>query len=113
MLRPCFCAERFCVASAQQVNSNHAMQDRDIPRATPVVFIELLILPLLSANLAEATAAEDDLSSEPPGFVGGEKRSDPDVLGHASPAERSQRLDRVCDLIVGVHGTCALGVDYA
>src|SRR5947209_17770719 len=71
-------------------------------------------MPLPSANSAEATAAEDDLSSEPPGFVGGEKRSDqPDVLGHAGPAERSQRLDRVCDLIVGVQGTCALGVGYA
>src|SRR5437764_14539870 len=70
--------------------------------------------PLLSASLAEPTAAEDDLSSEPPGFVGGEKRSDqPDVLGHAGPAERSQRLDRVCDLIVGVQGTCALGTPGA
>src|SRR5438270_3715660 len=90
------------------------MRDRDIPAATPVVFIEVLILPLLSANSAEATAAEDDLSSEPPGFVGGEKRSNqPDVLGHSGPAERSQRLDRVCRLIVGVQRTCALGVDDA
>ena len=41
-----------------------------------------------------ANATEDDLSSEPPGFVGGEKRSNqPDVLGHAGPAERSQRLE--------------------
>src|SRR4051812_4542806 len=70
--------------------------------------------PLLSASLAEATAAEDDLSSEPAGFVGGEKRSDqPDVLGHAGPAERSQRLDRICDLIIGVQGTCGFGVGYA
>src|SRR6202166_2010762 len=89
-------------------------RDGEIPRTTRIAFNELLILPLLSVNLAEATAAEDDLSSEPPGFVGGEKSSDqPDVLGHAGPAERSQRPDRACDLIVRVHGACALRVDYA
>src|SRR6266550_4534254 len=79
-----------------------------------MAFIDLLILTLASADLAETTAAKDDLSSEPPGLVGGEKGSDqPDVLRHAGPTERSQRLDRVCDLLVSLHGTRALGVDYA
>ena len=79
-----------------------------------MAFIDLLILTLASADLAETAAAEDDLSSEPPDLIGGEKHSDqPDVFGHAGPTERSQRLDRVCDFLVSLHGTCALRVDHA
>src|SRR5690348_17159006 len=64
--------------------------------------------------LAETAAAENDLTGKPPGFVGGEKRGDqPNVLRHASSAQRSQRFDLVCDLLVSLHRTRALGVDYA
>src|SRR5881409_1246331 len=68
----------------------------------------------LCSCLAEAAASEDDLSGKPPGFVGREKgRDQPDVFRHAGPTERSQRFHRVCDLLVSVHGTRALGVRYA
>src|SRR6266404_1993297 len=64
--------------------------------------------------LAEAAASEDDLASEPTGFVGGEKgRDQSDVLWHAGSTEWSQRLHRGCDLVKSVHGTRALGIGYA
>src|SRR6267143_1390200 len=64
--------------------------------------------------LAETAAAEDDLTGKPSGFVRGEKGCDqPNVFRHAGSTQRSQGLDLVCDLLVGLHGPCALGVDYA
>src|SRR6266436_6655108 len=78
-----------------------------------MAFIDLLILPLASADSAETAAAEDDLSGEPPGFVGGEKGSNQsDVFRHAGSTKRSQRFDRVCNFPVGVHRTSTFGVDY-
>src|SRR6267143_3685019 len=64
--------------------------------------------------LAETAAAEDDLTGKPSGFVRGEKGCDqPDVFRHAGSPQRSQRFDLACDLLVSLHGTRALGVDYA
>src|SRR4051794_29586793 len=73
-----------------------------------------LILNLQRLCSAEATAAENDFSGKPPGLVRGEKRSDqPNVFRHAGSTQRSQRCDLVCDLLVSLHSTRALGVDYA
>src|SRR6266404_1295691 len=79
-----------------------------------MAFIDLLILTLASADLAETAAAKDYLSGEPPSFVGGEKGSNQsDVFRHAGPTERSQRFDRVCNFLVSLHRTSTLGVDHA
>src|SRR5882762_11570021 len=64
--------------------------------------------------LAETAAAKNDLTSEPTGFVGGEKSCDqPDVFRHAGSPQWSQRFDLVCDLLVSLHRTRTLRVDYA
>src|SRR5882724_2978943 len=73
-----------------------------------------LILNQQRSCLAETAASEDDLIGKPAGFVRGEKGCDqPNVFRHAGSTERSQRSDLVCDLLVSLHRTRTLGVDYA
>src|SRR5882724_4497484 len=73
-----------------------------------------LILNQQRSCLAETAAAEDDLTGKPSGFVRGEKGCDqPNVFRHTGSTQWSQGFDLVCDLLVGLHGPRALGVDYA